>query len=51
VAYGVAVACYYLGLGSVLSQQTVLDPTQVKYALGPTLVLMHPGTHVLGPTF
>ena len=59
MAYGVAVACYDLGLGSVLSQLTVLEPTQVKsvlepiqvkYALGPTLVLTRAGTHVLGPT-
>ena len=57
---GVAVACYDLRLSSVLSQQTVLEPTQVKsvlepiqvkYALGPMPVLMRAGTNVLGSTF
>ena len=57
---GVAVACYDLGLGSVLSQQTVLEPTQVKsvlepiqvkYTLGPMPVLTRAGTSVLGSTF
>ena len=44
MSYGDTVAWYELGLGSVLSQQTVLEatpvksvlePVQVKYALGP----------------
>ena len=30
MAYGVAVACYDLGLGSVLSQQTVLEPGKIR---------------------
>ena len=36
--YGDIVTCYDLGLGSVLSQQTVLEPIQVKYAVEPTQV-------------
>ena len=46
----VAVACYDLGLSSVLSQQSVLEPTQVKHVLGPTVYNIRSRTYALEHT-